>query len=109
MPAAHQLKLDGALPEAGYASQGWLRWLSGASTGLDQDILSQDVDDQGFTTITLFEPPPGGIAQSGDRLMLYAGCDKRFETCQKRFDNALNFRGEPFVPGLDAMVRYGTG
>ena len=35
-----------------------------------------------------------------------AGCDKRLATCIDRFANVLNFRGEPYVPGQDALTHY---
>lgn len=34
------------------------------------------------------------------------GCDKRFETCSARFDNILNFRGFPAIPGNDFLSRW---
>jgi hypothetical protein len=27
-------------------------------------------------------------------------------TCGGRFGNALNFRGEPYLPGIDLLTRY---
>ena len=33
------------------------------------------------------------------------GCDKASATCQAKFANIANFRGFPFVPGLDATVQ----
>ncbi len=39
----------------------------------------------------------------GAAFAIYAGCDKRFETCRAKFDNILNFRGFPFMPGNDAL------
>jgi uncharacterized phage protein (TIGR02218 family) len=33
------------------------------------------------------------------------GCDKSHETCRARFDNVLNFRGFPHMPGNDFVVR----
>ncbi len=42
--------------------------------------------------------------QIGDSYRLTQGCDKRFETCGSRFSNVLNFRGEPYVPGIDRML-----
>ena len=30
--------------------------------------------------------------------ILTAGCDKKFITCCNKFNNAVNFRGEPFIP-----------
>ena len=31
-------------------------------------------------------------------------CDKRFATCRDVFDNAVNFRGFPHMPGNDAVI-----
>ena len=35
-----------------------------------------------------------------------AGCDKRFDTCHDRFNNVVNFRGFPHIPGNDFVMRY---
>jgi uncharacterized phage protein (TIGR02218 family) len=48
-------------------------------------------------------PMPYSIA-SGDTYNLIKGCDKTLITCAERFDNIVNFRGEPSVPGLDRML-----
>ena len=42
----------------------------------------------------------------GDTFIVTAGCDKRFATCRDRFDNAVNFRGFPHIPGNDFVVSY---
>ena len=42
----------------------------------------------------------------GDRFRIAPGCDKRLATCAERFANVLNFRGEPYVPGQDALMTY---
>jgi len=34
------------------------------------------------------------------------GCDKRSSTCSGRFDNLLNFRGFPSIPGGDFLTVY---
>ena len=36
------------------------------------------------------------------------GCDRTLETCQARFGNAVNFQGEPFLPGNDQLARYAS-
>ncbi len=41
----------------------------------------------------------------GDAYTLTRGCDKRFATCAGGFANALNFRGEPHLPGLDQILQ----
>lgn len=37
----------------------------------------------------------------GDTIKITLGCDKAFSTCKNRFANALNFRGQPTLPGDD--------
>jgi hypothetical protein len=40
-------------------------------------------------------------------VILREGCDHTLPTCAERFANAVNFQGEPFLPGNDLVVRYG--
>jgi uncharacterized phage protein (TIGR02218 family) len=54
--------------------------------------------------VTLFLPTSFPIAV-GDTFSISAGCDKSKDTCQAKFANIANFRGFPFVPGLDAAVQ----
>lgn len=39
-----------------------------------------------------------------DELTLIAGCNKSFETCQRKFSNHINFQGFPHLPGMDAVL-----
>jgi hypothetical protein len=43
----------------------------------------------------------------GTKAELIEGCDHTITTCATRFGNAVNFRGEPFLPGNDLLARYG--
>lgn len=43
---------------------------------------------------------------AGDLVELIEGCDKSLATCAARFTNAVNFRGEPYLPGIDLLTRY---
>ena len=52
---------------------------------------------------TFVLPMPNAIAV-GDTFKAIAGCDKTFSTCYTNFNNALNFRGEPYVPGMDKLL-----
>lgn len=56
-------------------------------------------------SVQLFTPMPRPIAL-GDQVRLVAGCDKTPETCQARFGNIVNFRGEPHIPGNDKVFSY---
>jgi uncharacterized phage protein (TIGR02218 family) len=81
-------------------SFGQLRWLGGANTGLTADIVSN-----GTSVLTLARSPYFPV-EAGATVELTEGCDKRLETCASRFANAINFRGEPHLPGNDLLTRY---
>lgn len=42
---------------------------------------------------------PSFIPKEGDKIIITAGCNKKFKTCCEKFNNAINFRGEPHIPG----------
>ena len=79
---------------------GKLRWLDGPNCGLWSDILSV-----ASTSVELIAPP-AFAALAGSRVALIEGCDKTIATCGTRFGNAINFRGEPYLPGNDILTRY---
>lgn len=43
--------------------------------------------------------------QVNDEASITPGCNKQFSTCCYGYDNAINFRGEPHLPGLDEMLK----
>ena len=45
------------------------------------------------------------MIEQGDGYIITRGCDKTLATCSGRFGNAINFRGEPHVPGLDKVLQ----
>lgn len=79
---------------------GRLRWLTGRNSGRYQEILHAE-----GASIRLREPPPSQV-DVGDVVLLTEGCDGRLQTCQSRFANVANFRGEPHLPGTDFLLRY---
>lgn len=79
---------------------GRLRYLSGANCGLETVILGVN-----GAQLTVRDRPRASV-EAGAILSLREGCDKRFETCVSRFQNAANFRGEPHLPGNDLLTRY---
>lgn len=40
------------------------------------------------------------LEKYGSVISLTAGCDKNFISCVNKFNNAINFRGEPFIPDM---------
>lgn len=82
---------------------GRLRWLTGANSGLAVGIAGSN-----GATLRLRDIPHF-TSNAGDRVEITAGCDKRFTTCRTRFNNVLNFRAEPHLPGNDLLTRYPGG
>jgi uncharacterized phage protein (TIGR02218 family) len=79
---------------------GRLRYMSGANCGLSTVIVSVD------GALVKVRDLPRAAVEAGCRVELREGCDKRFQTCVERFANAVNFRGEPDLPGNDLLTRY---
>jgi uncharacterized phage protein (TIGR02218 family) len=79
---------------------GALRWLQGSNTGLRADILSNSSNSLQLVAPPSFPVAPGALVE------LIEGCDKTIATCATRFANAINFRGEPYLPGNDILTRY---
>jgi uncharacterized phage protein (TIGR02218 family) len=100
MPAEDQIEVEQASAEPNAYGYGRLRWISGPNSGLESTVLRSSGAILTLREIPHFEPTPG------DLIALYEGCDKSFATCRTRFDNALNFRGEPHLPGMDLLTRY---
>lgn len=92
------LFLDRAVGEAFLF--GRLRFVSGENSGLTTTVLAVSGD------IVRVRDLPRGTVLPDCRVELREGCDKRFVTCSGRFDNAVNFRGEPHLPGNDLLTRY---
>jgi uncharacterized phage protein (TIGR02218 family) len=92
--------VDALEPTANAYGYGWLRWIGGRNSGLESQVRASSGD-----RVTLREAPAFAPA-AGDLLELRQGCDRRFATCVGRFGNAVNFRGEPHLPGTDLLTRY---
>jgi uncharacterized phage protein (TIGR02218 family) len=90
----------------GAFSAGKVTFTSGANDGLAVEVKSHRVD-VGGVSIELWQQMPEPIA-AGDTFTITAGCDKRFATCRDRFNNAVNFRGFPHIPGNDFVVTIPT-
>ena len=94
------VRVEGGGLSAGDYAFGTLRWMEGRNCGLTQSILANDT-----SSVTLADIPIFAV-EVGTRALLTQGCDKRLESCRARFANAVNFRGEPYLPGSDLLTRY---
>lgn len=79
---------------------GRLRFSSGPQTGLVFGILEAEGGNY------LLDRPLSPEIEPGAKVFLLEGCDHTIGTCHARFSNAVNFRGEPFLPGNDLLIRY---
>lgn len=85
--------------EEGYFAAGIITFTSGGNNGLFMEIKEYSA---GNITLVMSMPY---ILEIGDSYSMVAGCNKTFGTCAERFNNAVNFRGEPHVPGMDSMLK----
>jgi uncharacterized phage protein (TIGR02218 family) len=93
------LTCSGDPAPAGLYDNGRVRWLSGPNCGLEDAVRGSD-----GVRVTLRRAPR--FDASDALIELREGCDKSIATCAGRFGNAANFRGEPYLPGIDLLTRY---
>ncbi|MEE4451754.1 DUF2163 domain-containing protein [Novosphingobium resinovorum] len=88
-------------PEVAPHVGGRLRWLDGPQAGAETMVVGG-----GSNGALVLDLPLDEASPAGTRALLRQGCDHTLETCATRFANAVNFRGEPFLPGNDMLTRY---
>ncbi len=91
--------VSGLIQSTGYFNGGLIRF----SNGLEMEVKTWDLT---TNTIELQLPVQYNILIN-DSFVIVAGCNKSFITCYEKFNNAINFRGEPHIPGVD-FIKLGT-
>ena len=97
--ASQQVFTDSSKAQAAdYFAEGIVTFTSGVNAGLSQKVKT-------FTggVFTLALPMLQAIAV-GTTFTVVAGCRKRLEDCSGKFNNVLNFQGEPHLPGVDQIT-----
>ena len=89
---------------AGWFERGRLAWTAGANAGRAMEVRAHRVSGA-EATIELWQPMHFAVGAS-DTFTVTAGCDKLFATCKAKFDNTVNFRGFPHMPGNDFALSY---
>jgi uncharacterized phage protein (TIGR02218 family) len=96
---------------ADYWLGGLFTFTSGNNSGRSMEIVQYGAGSPASGSpiaapqITLYLPV-GYLPEVGDTGTMSPGCNKTTAMCKERFNNILNFRGEPYLPGLDAMLLY---
>lgn len=98
--AGREVTLDTVEPVPEGWRDGRLRWIGGENSGLESAVAGS-----AGAVVTLRETPAFAAA-TGTLVEVTEGCDRTLATCAGRFGNAVNFRGEPYLPGIDLLTRY---
>ncbi len=84
---------------AGWFAEGVITFSTGLNVGLSRKVKAYTAGGQ----IECLAPFPFAVV-NGDAFEIVAGCGKRLEDCRNKFNNVLNFGGEPHLPGVDALT-----
>lgn len=91
---------SGKAQAADWFAEGVLTFTSGNCIGLQQKVKAFS---SGQFTLSL---PMLQNIQVGDSYSVHAGCRKRLaEDCVGKFNNVINFQGEPHLPGIDQITK----
>ena len=85
-----------------YLDGGTIQWVTGQNAGLAQELKTFDFNNN---QVDLWLPASYPMS-AGDKFIYYAGCDKTRTTCVQKFNNILNMRGEPDMPGINKALGY---
>jgi hypothetical protein len=85
-----------------YFRGGHIEWTSGENLGLAQEVKDYDPTTRRLT----FNLPAKKLINPCDTFDILPGCDKSLAQCRDKFNNVVNMRAEPFVPGKDRLFEY---
>lgn len=94
--------------ENNWFTGGKLTWTTGVNNGFQSEVKSHLLQTGGSEAwLDLWEETPNDISVT-DEFTIQVGCDKSIATCKGKFDNVVNFRGFPRMPGMDAIITYAS-
>lgn len=86
------LRIEGLNRENGYYNGGQIIF---KNDSFSSKVLSS------FGDLIILEDIIPDYAKDAKEVKIISGCDKNFITCCNKFNNAINFRGEPLIPEKD--------
>lgn len=104
VPSAGLVMRGSATPTAAapakWFNDGIITFTSGQLNGQSAEIKGWD-----GTTLTFYLPLQF-VPLAGATFTIEPGCNKTTSDCQGKYNNIVNFRGEPFIPGMDQILNY---
>jgi uncharacterized phage protein (TIGR02218 family) len=95
-------ELPGALD---WYTEGLVTWGAGSANAGSTYKVKSSSESVGSNVIIQLNIPTVANIAIGDTLTIVVGCRKRLtEDCKAKFNNVLNFQGEPHLPGADTMT-----
>jgi uncharacterized phage protein (TIGR02218 family) len=94
------LTATGLTADDGYFNGGCLTWLTGANAGDSVEVKTFSASGEVLVLYLKAREP----ITVGDTFKVAPGCDKLISTCRSKFNNVVNFRGEPYIPGIDYLL-----
>lgn len=94
---------EGGTIAGGFFAFGTVTALTGKNKGVSKEVSTSDP----ALNIVVAEAFPEDF-QVGDSVQLQIGCDHTPETCRIIFNNLVNFRAEPYVPGTDQVFKVNS-
>ena len=97
-----EFKISGML--GGFGDQayreGTVLWTKGPNKGLKSSIVDYRESDR---KLTLLNPTPFDISVT-DKAIVIVGCDGLASTCKNKFNNFVNFGGDPHAPSVQTII-----
>ena len=87
----------------GFFKYGLITFTSGANNGYSMEV-KEYTQAGGLVELILALPY---LIEIGDTYTMVRGCNKTIQQCVS-YNNAVNFRGEPHLPGIDKALAYGS-
>lgn len=93
----------------GFFDEGIITFLDGPAAGIRREIKA-------YINTGLGSPPVGGLFVTktsvpydvtGAAYTMTEGCPRTWAACTERFNNAVNYRGEPWLRGNDVLIAVG--
>lgn len=94
-----QFIASGLSQATGWFDFGLATFTSGLNSGLSMEVKTFTIGG----SVLLFLPMPYAV-QVGDAFTVTKGCDKSLPTCRDVFNNVVNFRGFPHLPGVGRLL-----